>query len=82
MPRISVDKILHFLAGFMIVMAVAWFSNVFVGFAVSIMIGLVKEFYDGATGRGMPECMDFAATACGAGAAMVGFLLVFGVPSI
>lgn len=42
------------------------------GLWAAIIVGLLKEFYDWASGKGTPEIMDFAATAGGGFIALVG----------
>jgi len=59
------DKILHFMAGAFISVAVGYLTRMpILGFLVACVIGLVKEFWD--IEHGTAEFLDFVATALGA----------------
>ena len=64
---IAYDKKLHILAGFLIVISLAWWSVLY-GFLAACIIGAVKELvWDKMFGKGTPELADFIATAIGGG---------------
>jgi hypothetical protein len=69
------DKILHFIAGFII----GVFGGVFLapsyGLMLAIFIGALKELFD-SMGYGTPDVLDFFATVMG-GVIGVAFLCVF-----
>lgn len=66
------DKIIHFLGGAVICLAVSLFFGGLIGLTVAIVAGIIKEAYD-MTGKGTPELMDAIATIAGG---LVGFLLI------
>lgn len=64
--RIQQDKLLHFIAGALIV-ALCAFVKGFAPYAwvAGVVAGMLKEFYD-SRGNGSVEVLDFAATTAGA----------------
>lgn len=64
--RIQQDKLLHFIAGALIV-ALCAFVKGFAPYAwvAGVVAGMLKEFYD-SRGNGSIEVLDFAATTAGA----------------
>lgn len=64
--RIPQDKLLHFIAGALIV-ALCAFVKGFAPYAwvAGVVAGMFKEFYD-SRGNGSVEVLDFAATTAGA----------------
>lgn len=64
--RIQQDKLLHFIAGALIV-ALCSFIKGFAPYAwvAGLVAGVLKEFYD-SRGNGSVEVLDFAATTAGA----------------
>lgn len=64
--RIQQDKLLHFIAGALIV-ALCSFIKGFAPYAwvAGVVAGMLKEFYD-SRGNGSVEVLDFAATTAGA----------------
>jgi hypothetical protein len=64
--RIKQDKLLHFIAGALIV-ALCAFVKGFAPYAwiAGVVAGMLKEFYD-SRGNGSVEVLDFAATTAGA----------------
>lgn len=57
------DKELHFIAGAAVYGAVSLTS--LEALAVVVGVALLKEVYDGLSGRGVPEIEDFASTCLG-----------------
>jgi hypothetical protein len=61
-----VDKVLHFIAGFLISAAVTvYFTNPLAGFVTASVVGALKELADHALGAGTPEWDDFWWTSLG-----------------
>lgn len=74
--RIPQDKLLHFMAGMLIVAAVAiWKLLAPYAWTLGVIAGACKERYDGRNG-GEVDVWDFAATVFGA-VAMQGFVWLY-----
>jgi len=58
------DKLLHFLAGYIIANITTYFYGWEIGVAMSIIAGALKELYD-STGRGEVDFWDFMYTIFG-----------------
>ena len=69
---IPIDKQAHFLAGISICLAFALFVSPVLGLIAAIIIGAIKELWDG-MGYGTKDFWDFVATALGG---VVGFVLI------
>ena len=73
MNMIPLDKQAHFLAGLSICLAVSLFFSPLIGLITAIVLGALKEAWDG-MGHGTKDVWDFVATASGG---VVGFVLTF-----
>ena len=69
---VSLDKQAHFLAGTTICLSFALFVSPVLGLITAIVLGAVKELWDG-MGHGTKDIWDFVATALGG---VVGFVLI------
>ena len=69
---VSLDKQAHFLAGTTICLSFALFVSPILGLITAIVLGAVKELWDG-MGHGTKDIWDFVATALGG---VVGFVLI------
>ena len=69
---VSLDKQAHFLAGTTICLSFALFVSPILGLITAIVLGAVKELWDG-RGHGTKDIWDFVATALGG---VVGFVLI------
>ena len=58
------DKVLHFIAGFVIAILVAYFTQPIIGFALAAIAGASKEMWDYYNG-GCPDPADFIVTVIG-----------------
>lgn len=67
------DKALHFIAGFIIALIIAFLSSPLIGFGVSLLAGIAKEMWD-SHGHGTVDKNDVIATVFGGA---VGSLIVF-----
>ena len=67
-----IDKQAHFLAGTTICLSLALFVSPILGLITAIVLGAVKELWDG-MGHGTKDIWDFVATALGG---VVGFVLI------
>ena len=70
--KIPLDKQAHFLAGLAICLSFALFVSPILGLITAIVLGAVKEVWDG-MGNGTKDVWDFVATALGG---VVGFVLI------
>lgn len=68
----TIDKLLNFLGGIVLCLAVSLFLPPVIGLAVAITAAIAKEAYD-SLGFGTPDVMDAVATVAGG---LVGFLLI------
>jgi Flp pilus assembly pilin Flp len=68
----KLDKQAHFLAGTTICLSFALFVSPILGLITAIVLGAVKELWDG-MGHGTKDIWDFVATALGG---VVGFVLI------
>ena len=72
MLKMPIDKQAHFLAGTTICLSFALFVSPILGLITAIVLGAVKELWDG-MGHGTKDIWDFVATALGG---VVGFVLI------
>jgi Flp pilus assembly pilin Flp len=72
MLKMPIDKQAHFLAGTTICLSLALFVSPILGLITAIVLGAVKELWDG-MGHGTKDIWDFVATALGG---VVGFVLI------
>ena len=63
--NIPIDKKAHFLAGAAIASTVALYAGLEVGLIACLVIGVGKEVYDKASGKGTPDIWDAVATMLG-----------------
>jgi len=69
---VALDKQAHFLAGTTICLSFALFVSPVLGLITAIVLGAVKELWDG-MGHGTKDIWDFVATALGG---VAGFVLI------
>lgn len=69
---VSSDKLLHFIAGLLILIASYLFSDIFTAFCIAVVIGIAKEIYDMLT-DGTFDVWDLMSTFIGS---VVGCLII------